>query len=199
MEQKHLFENRVKLTVVALGVLAALVVAAVPVGATVIDRGRYSHTDSFSYDDCGFLVEVSVEFGGVFRIRQGKNKNSSAFFLMDNFYYREIHTNPETGEWLVMRGNGVFNETRAQRVEGTIFKFSSIEAGQPFVLEDSSGDVVLRDRGVIRRAILFDTEGDDEPGGTEIEILEEVVKGPHPGFFADHCDVIDDLIGPSTG
>jgi hypothetical protein len=198
MKQKHLFENRARLTVVAIGVLAALVVAAVPIGATVIDRGHYSDTDSFSYDDCGFLVEVSVEFSGVYRIREGKKKNSSAFFLMDNFSYKETHTNPETGEWLVIRGNGVFNETKAQRVEGTIFKFSSVLAGQPFVVEDSSGDVVLRDRGVIRQTILFDTEGDDEPGGTEIELLEEVIKGPHPGFFADYCEVITDLIGPSA-
>ena len=82
MDHKHLFGNRAKLTVVAMGLLAALVVAAVPVGATVIDRGRYSHTDSFSYDDCGFPVEVSVEFGGVFRIRQ-KKKQQFLRLLLD--------------------------------------------------------------------------------------------------------------------
>ncbi len=168
---------------------------ALPAGATVREKGRYSGVISFSYDDCGFPVEVSGEFSGHFRFREGKNRNKSAFFLMDNFSYSETHTNTDTGEWFLVRGNGVFNETKATRVEGTIFKFRSVEAGQPFVVEDSSGNVVLRDRGAIRRTILFDTEGDDEPGGTFLEFLDVDVSGPHPGFFADFCDIARDLIG----
>ncbi len=196
MRKKHSLEQRAKLTVTTVGVLVALVVAALPVGATVIDRGHYSGTDRFSYDDCGFRVKVRVEFSGVYRIREGKRQEDSAYFLMDNFSYRERHKNPETKDWFVIRGNGIFNETGAIHVEGSIFDFTSIEAGQPFVVEDSSGEIVFRDRGVIRRTIRFDTLGDDEPGGKEIALLAEEVKGPHPGFFVtDHCEVINDLIG----
>lgn len=180
---------------ISLAVLVVLFMGALPSGATVVDRGTYSGTESFSFDDCGFLVNVDVEFSGRYRIREGKHRNATAFFLLDNFSYTAVHTNPENGEWFLVRGNGVFNETKARRVEGSIFEFTSIEAGQPFVLEDSSGEIVLRDRGVIRRRILFDTEGDNEPGGTFIEILEEDVRGPHPGFIADECEVITELIG----
>src|ERR687891_27785 len=101
----------------------------------------------------------------------------------------------DCGEWFLVRGDGVFNETKATRIEGNIFEFVSVEAGQPFVVEDSDGNVIIRDRGVIRRRILFDTEGDDVPGGIDIEFLSAEVHGPHPGFFTDFCDIVNDLIG----
>ena len=167
-----------------------------PVGATVVERGHYADTFAFSYDDCGPSVDVEGEFSGVYRIRQGKNQNETAFFLMDNFSYREVHTNVDTGEWFLIRGDGLFNETKATRIEGNIFEFVSVEAGQPFVVENSDGDVIIRDRGAIRRRILFDTEGDDVPGGIFIEFLSAEVHGPHPGFFIDFCDIVNDLIGP---
>lgn len=181
-------------------ILAAATTMAVtslePVGATVVERGHYADTFAFSYDDCGPSVDVEGEFSGVFRIRQGKNQNETAFFLMDNFSYQEVHTNVDTGEWFLVRGDGVFNETKATRIEGNIFEFVSVEAGQPFVVEDSDGNVIIRDRGAIRRRILFDTEGDDVPGGIDIEFLSAEVHGPHPGFFTDFCDIVNDLIGP---
>jgi hypothetical protein len=167
-----------------------------PAGATVVERGHYAGTFAFSYDDCGPSVEVEGEFSGVYRIRQGKNRNETAFFLMDNFSYREVHTNIDTGEWFLVRGDGLFNETKATRIEGNIFEFVSVEAGQPFVVEDSDGHVVIRDRGAIQRRIVFDTEGDDMPGGIFIEFLSAEVHGPHPGFFIDFCDIVNDLIGP---
>jgi hypothetical protein len=109
--------------------------------------------------------------------------------------YREVHTNTETGEWFVVRGTRTFNEVKATRVEGTIFRFVAIEAGQPFVVENSAGKVVMRDRGVIRYTLLFDTRGDDVPGGDEVEFLGADVRGPHPGFDADFCEIASDLIG----
>lgn len=180
----------------ALAAFAAWGFSAVPASATVVERGHYSGTDSFSYDDCGFPVDVEVEFSGVFRIREGKHQNETAFFLQDNFSYREVHTNVDTGEWLVIRGDGVFNETKATRVEGNVFEFTAVEAGQPFVVEDSAGNVVIRDRGAIQRTILFDTGGDDVPGGTFIEDVSVEVRGPHPGFFVDFCEIVGSLIGP---
>jgi hypothetical protein len=52
------------------------------------------------------------------------------------------------------------------------------------VIEDSSGRVVVRDRGNIRHTALFDTLGDGEPGGIFIEETHTVVRGPHPAFDA---------------
>jgi hypothetical protein len=193
MPYKTLF-SRARLAISVLAVVVAL--GGTPVSATVVERGRFSDQGSFSYDDCGFLVNVDFEFTSKFRIRQGKRKTASAFFLLDNLTYREVHTNAETGEWFLIRGRAIFNETKATRVEGSIFKFESVEAGQPFVVENSAGEIVLRDRGAIRRTILFDTQGDDQPGGEEIAILDVDVRGPHPGFFADFCDLVNELIGP---
>jgi hypothetical protein len=177
-------------------VAAMTVLSLEPVGATVVERGHYADTFAFSYDDCGPSVDVEGEFSGVYRIREGKHQSATAFFLMDNFSYREVHTNVDTGESFLLRGNGVFNETKATSTEGNIFEFVSVEAGQPFVVEDSDGDVVIRDRGAIRRRILFDTEGDDVPGGIFIQFVSAEVHGPHPGFFIDFCDIVNDLIGP---
>jgi predicted esterase len=66
------------------------------------------------------------------------------------------------------------------------------------VVEDSSGNVVLRDRGALRFRYLFDTGGDDEPGGTLVEFLGADVGGPHPSLFTDFCQIAGDLIGTGS-
>jgi dienelactone hydrolase len=180
------------------GIALVVGVSVVPAGATVVDRGHYSGTDSFTYNNCGYPVEVQSEFSGTFRVREGKNGDESAFFVSDNYSYREVHTNQDTGEWFVVRGNGLFTDVKATRVEGSIFEFVTVEAGQPFVVEDSAGNVVLRDRGAIRYRILFDTLGDDEPGGEVVEFLGAEINGPHPGFFTDFCAIAGDLIGTTS-
>jgi hypothetical protein len=177
----------VAMTVIALG--------GIPAGATIYEKGRFTEERSFSYDDCGFPVEVTGEASGQFRIRQGKGKMASFFFFRATSSFREVHTNTDTGEWFVLRGQAVINEVKARRVEGTIFKVTAIQAGQPFVVENSAGEVVLRDRGVIRFTSLFDTQGDDVPGGVEVEFLGADVRGPHPGFDADFCEIASGLIG----
>jgi hypothetical protein len=178
--------------------VAVLVFGVVPAGARVVERGFYSDSYSFSYDDCGFDVDVEGTQSGHFRIRAGTGKRASAFFANDNFSYTETHTNAETGAFLTISGNGVFNEIRATRVEGNIFEFEAVEAGQPFVVYDSAGNLVLRDRGSIHHRILFDTEGDNQPGGVFIADLEPDVHGPHPGFDTDFCEIITPLIGPEA-
>jgi hypothetical protein len=179
-------------TFVAMMVFA---LAAVSAGATIFEKARFTDEFSFAYDDCGFPVEVEGTATGQYRIRTGKRRTESAFFFRSTSSFREVHTNTETGEWFVVRGHSVFNEVKGTRVEGTIFKFVAIEAGQPFVVENSAGEVVLRDRGVIRFTTLFDTLGDDVPGGVEVAFLGADVRGPHPGFDADFCEIASGLIG----
>ena len=72
------------------------------------------------------------------------------------------------------------------------------EAGQPFRLFDSQGDLLIRDRGSLRFTIVVDTLGDDTPGGIVVEELEPRVRGPHPGFDdATLCPVLTPLlVGP---
>ena len=70
-----------------------------------------------------------------------------------------------------------------------------VEAGQPFRLYDSQGNLVLRDRGAIRFTVVFNTLGDATPGGIVIEELEPSVRGPHPGFDdATLCPVLVPLL-----
>jgi hypothetical protein len=108
---------------------------------------RYAGTDSFT-DGGGFQVESS--FSGRVMIKDATPATGGQFFhLQDNYQYRDVITNPATGEFLVVRGNGIFKEVQARQVEGGVFTFLTHEAGQPFVVEDSSGRVVLRDRGMI--------------------------------------------------
>jgi hypothetical protein len=68
----------------------------------------------------------------------------------------------------------------AMHVSGT--SFTTIVAGQPILIRDMTGRVVSRDRGVIRETYLFDTLGDDTPGGLYLEQLGLLVSGPHPLF-----------------
>ena len=180
------------------GVAVAAIAAgpAMPAGATVYEHARYDDTESFSYSDCGFQVDVEAHYEGVFRIRTGKGDQDSAFLAHDRNVTTEVHTNHETGEYFTFRRNGVFNETKAVRLEGNRFAFTSVEAGQPFVVEDSDGNVVLRDRGAVRQTIIFDTGGDEVPGGTFIEVVDVRLSGPHPGFDLDLCEGITALIGP---
>lgn len=184
---------------VAVGVLAVLVVGlqAAPVGATVLKEEPFAGTDSFEYADCGYPVEVEAEFEGTASIRVGKNRDASAFFLRQSVSFREVHTNAMTGEWFVLRGHSTFREVKATQVEGSVYEFTQVESGQPFVVEDSSGRVVLRDRGSIRYHVVFDTGGDDVPGGEFVDFLGLEVRGPHPGFDGDFCRVAGDLMGIS--
>lgn len=182
---------------VAAAALAILAVWSQSAGATIFDAGHYEFQYAFSYDDCGFPVEVEGEASGHFRLREGKGAEAGTFFLKDSFSYREVHTNLDTGLSFVQRGHGVFNEVQATPLGGTIFEFEAVEAGQPFVIEDSAGNVVVRDRGALRHRIVFDTLGDDEPGGLVLEELDSSVHGPHPGFADDFpfCEIAAELTG----
>jgi hypothetical protein len=70
--------------------------------------------------------------------------------------------------------------------------------GQPFVVTDMTGKVVLRDVGLIETSYVFDSRGDSAPGGVFLEEPKLVrVVGPHPGFEEtfDFCALADRLIG----
>ncbi len=179
----------------ALAVLAMVAIAASPAAGTVIGQQHYSGTDSFSFDDCGFTIEVESAFEGHALLRA--DKGGEAFLLKDRFSYRDVLTNAETGGWFVIRGHGLFHEIKATLVGGTIYEFVAVEAGQPFVIEDSAGNVVVRDRGVIRHTALFDTLGDGMPGGIFLEETHTSVHGPHPGFAEDFpfCEIAAELTG----
>ncbi len=183
------------LVLVGLTALAVLAFGASSAGAKVIGQEHFSGTDSFSFDDCGFTLDVESEFSGHALLRV--DKTGQAFLEVSNLAYRDVLTNPETGKWFVQRGKRLFHDIKATQVDGTIYEFVAIEAGQPFVIEDSTGKVVVRDRGVIRYTYLFDTLGDGMPGGEFLELLDASVRGPHEGFGDDFdfCELAAELTG----
>jgi hypothetical protein len=185
-----------KRTVMGL-VAAALLATSLVASAQATVREQFHYEDEWSFtEDCGFPVEVTGSGNGRLVVREGTNRDEGVFPVMNRFAYSETWTNQETGEWFVIRGHGVFNEVEATRVEGSIFEFRFVEAGQPVLVEDSSGKVVERNRGSLQGRFLFDTGGDDEPGGDYLtgDIIIRIA-GPHPGLDKHPCDYAAELIG----
>jgi hypothetical protein len=178
----------------AAGVLVAAAVAAGPASATV--RERFTDAGDYAYSvDCGFAVSVVGSHTDEFTIREGKNKDAGTFPVLNRFSYKETWTNAETGEWFTISGKAIFNEVTATRVEGSIFEFRAHDSGQPYVVTDAAGKVVARNRGSVWMSYLFDTGGDNEPGGEWVADTGFRVSGPHPSLSVDPCEYAVQLIG----
>jgi hypothetical protein len=178
--------------------LVMLAWAALPAQAQVIDRQRVEFTlDDEPTELCGIAVLQDSEVSFTAHERVGKGKADSAFFAHVTFQYTDTFTNPANGKFLTIEGHAVFQQTKAIPIEGSVFRFIDVEAGLIQVLRDSNGRVVLRSRGAIRSSILFDTLGDDTPGGQELEDRVTIrLAGPHPMFDeAAFCAAVEDLIG----
>ena len=181
----------------AVATVAALLAMALPAQAKVIDREHYTFSESTEFEECGFSIRSDFTASGHTRTRVGKHDLDTAFFALDNYEYTDRWTNTANGRFLTIWGNAVIRDVKATHVEGSIFQFTTVESGRPFNLADASGRVILRDRGAIRETYLFDTEGDDVPGGIFLETLSLRVSGPHPGFDLtdeEFCAVITPLL-----
>jgi hypothetical protein len=183
-------------TVVA--ALVAAAAAAVPAQSTVRDRWQIRDAPySSTFDDCGFPIAVDGTFSEVAIVREGKEDDDGAFPVVHRFAFSDTYTNVDTGEWFTITAREAFAEISATRVDGQIFEFRVVEAGQPFVIRDSDGNLVARNRGSVQFSYLFDTGGDDEPGGELIPGSDVVIRvaGPHPSFEDSFCEIASDLIG----
>jgi hypothetical protein len=181
--------------VVVVAVTLAVLVLAVPVLAKPIERGTFSDTDSGV--ECGSYIREST-FSGSFTIKDATPATDGQFFYFQgHFQFTDVITNPETGAFFTVSGSTLFKEIQARLVEGTVYTYSDMEVGQPFVIKDMNGKVVLRDVGLIETGFTFDTLGDSAPGGINFEELFVRVAGPHPGFEEtfDFCALADQLIG----
>lgn len=185
-----------------LGLLLAAAVAALAVvpaaQGAIFERFRFvDEPYSFEEEICGIEVQIEGTASGHGRVRTGTGKVATAFFALTNFAFSETWT-AANGRSVTVTGNAVFNEVKAVPLGGNVFRFTAIEAGQPFRLYDSQGNLLLRDRGVIRSTLVFDTLGDATPGGVVVEELEPSVRGPHPGFDDETlCPVLVPLLsGP---
>jgi poly(3-hydroxybutyrate) depolymerase len=148
--------------------------------------------------ECGYPIDITGEVTSTAMSRTRSPKDPTVFFDHERFSFREVWTNPDTGAWFVIRGESLWADLTATQVDENVYEYSSIRAGQSFVVEDSTGRVVDRDRGVLRFRLLFDTGGDEDPADEFVDILGLDLGGPHPSFETDNCRYAKDLIGIST-
>jgi hypothetical protein len=171
--------------VISLGLIA---LSAAPADATMYQKVEpYSGTEVFDFSLCGLDIHEVFTFSGKLLIRTGTGDLAGAFFGHNNYSYVDTFTNTANDKFFTISGNGLNQDVQATHVEGSIFEFVSHDVGQPYTVRDMSGAVVLRDRGSLSFTYLFDTGGDDVPGGTFLEDISLRVSGPHPGFFLDEA------------
>jgi hypothetical protein len=160
---------------------------------------HYSGSESFSFDDCGFRIDAVTTFSGLFINKGGRHGVTDAPYIMDNYRFDNVYTNPATGAWFTISGNGMAKDLHIVNVSGTVYSIEFIESGQPVVVRDMNGKVVVRDRGHILFRVQIDTLGDpDIENDVEVPGTFEVVavNGPHPVLDGvDLCQVARDLIG----
>jgi hypothetical protein len=169
-----------------------LFVLAAPAAARPIEREKYSGTDSFDFDDCGFVIHDEVTFKGVFMLKAPKAPGAPPRYF-DNYEVHEILT--ANGRTLYVDHNGLYKDLKIRHVEGTIYEFIAIETGHPFTVRDSDGNVLIHDRGNLVRTFQVDTKGDSDLDNDEFiegsfSILAD--HGRHPGFYIDFCEVASD-------
>lgn len=184
----------------ALCSLVLLIVAftfAPSTSAAPLVREHYSGVDTGTFDDCGFTIAFETTFEGVFMLKEGRRGDPTPY-LFDNYNVTEVLTNVETGAWMTITHNGLYKDLQITHLEATTYQFVAMEAGQPFVVRDSEGNVVLRDRGLLQVTFQVDTLGDSDLENDvfidgSFELLRDA--GAHPGFYIDFCDIANDVIG----
>ena len=172
------------------------------VGTITITRSatsaHYSFVDRFTYDDCGFRVDVESTNTGTFHLRSGHAGDPTPY-LFDNYEWHSTTTNPANGKWFTEEGNGQYRDLKITNVEGTVYTFQAIESGRPYSLTDMDGNKLFFDRGRLLVTFQVDTKGDDDLSNDEeipgsFQLLAD--NGSHPAwhFDGDFCEIVVDLL-----
>ena len=182
--------TRPRLIGIAAATLAALMI--VPVAtATTGFRDRFHDEYAFSHDDCGWWVDGTGEVNGDFFVRIGKGDFAGAFYGHNNFDFSETHVRRTDGATITISANTLFQETKATHLEGNVYTFTSVVAGVQLKVAGGDGKTLLMDRGRITETIVFDTLGDDVPGGVFIESIDFRMAGKYPSVVTDYCSLFD--------
>lgn len=182
--------NRTRTALVGIALAAATTVVAAPAQARTVDHWQWSEDRSFTVDTCGFATEVSDHFEGNGIARTAGGSTDGLATSQYTTRYVAVTTNPANGKWFTLTQSSMFQERGLTDLGGGLWGYSVNQAGQPFVVSDSDGRVVLRDRGLIRFDGVYDANTDQV---TSFELSG--TAGPHPGFTTDLCDITRDLIG----
>ena len=185
--------HRPRWWVAVLGAVSVVVGVSAPADATAVEQAPYSGTAEWMDDSCGYRTDVTATFSGRISIRAGTGPDSSYYFVTDNYTFREVHTDPATGRWFVIRGDGQFKNVQAEQVGDNLFEVTNKNAGQLFVVEDSTGTVRFRFAGVVTFRVL-DTGG--IPDGQFVDFLGATVAGHDPQVSV--CSAAGSLIGTGS-
>jgi len=166
--------------------LIALTMVAGPASATIIERERFTEDFEFDTWECGYEMHVVGTESHLVQVRADKKLDGNLFFT-NNYQFWATWTAAD-GRWFTLSANGVFKDIKAKSLGGSLYEFTFHEVGQPFVITDSTGTVVSRDRGNITGTYTIDIDDGSETFGLEI-------KGPHPMFDADLCKAVEPLTG----
>ena len=191
--------RRPRLLLFAATMIGASALAVGVADAKPLEREHYSGTDTFSFDDCGFTIDAEIAFSGLFMLKEGKHGDPTPY-LFDNYRYQVTFIDTETGEGIIQQGNGLYKDLHITNVEGTIYQFEGLEAGQPFSIRTLDGDIILRDYGLLRTTFVVDTKGDTDLDNDEFvegsfEVLAD--RGAHPGFYFDEemfCATVEEAL-----
>ena len=169
---------------VALGLSTVVASAAT---ATAAPPEVVSEPYEYQSFECGYPIDVAGEFASAVVTRTRSPKEPDVFYFHGRLSFREVLTNPDTGAWFVIRGTWLEADVTAKLVQDNIYEYTVIQAGQPLVVEDSTGRVIARERGVLRYRLQWDTDGNF------VDFLGVDVGGPHSSL--DRCRYAADLIG----
>ena len=170
-------------------VTVLMLLSAAPAAAAMDSRESYEWSDAGSYQcSDGSWIDWRAGGTGVVSIRQGNGEDASVFFARDNFEWHAVDTRRSDGTTLYTTGHGNTFDAQATHVSGSIYEVTTVATGQPRVIRDAEGNVLARDRGSVRTTFLFDTLGDDDPGGELVEELSVRVNGPQSG--EEICDLL---------
>lgn len=159
--------------------------------AAPIEREHYSGSDSFDILDCALVVHDEVTFEGVFMLKAPREEGGAPYYF-DNYEVHETLT--AMGKTLTIDHQGIYKDLHITQVEGTVYQFVGMEAGQPFVVRDGDGNLLIRDRGLLRTTFQVDTLGDtdlDNDVFVEGSFSLLADRGSHPGFYLDFCDLVE--------
>jgi hypothetical protein len=176
-------------------IIGVLVMSLGPAGARVVEREHYSGTFSGKEESCGHAVHFEGTYSGLAMVKMRGTQPIPYFF--NNFKVREVFTLAD-GRGYVLEQAVHYRDLRITHVRGTIYRFTSIEAGQVFNIETLDGRVVERNRGLLVHSFLVDTRGDSDPFN-DVYLEESLVKdaGKHIDAYEsdeEFCANIDAAI-----
>jgi hypothetical protein len=147
---------------------------------TVYDQGHYDDPYSYKATDCPIKFQVKGHSRGFFRDYNVAGSHGQAFLSHNWYRWHEVWTNPANGHKAYANGHGYFREISAAHVRGDLWSFLSVETGVPFRLRNAAGRTLVMEHGRIVRRVLFDTLGDQQPGGNVIHDRVLQVQGDFP-------------------